>query len=204
MRFGKFGLMAAGVFALAQLAAVSPSVAGPTVGTFSGGNCYPFLCNDSHTSLGQSIDFQEAFSASAFSEPITINSITFFFDSADGGSSLVLGGTYTISFSYAANPVGSLSSTLADNVFGPQDFFATITGGADTNPTLTITGNPFFYDPSLGHDLLMEISVLNQDNVLNGSGNGYMEEDVSKTQISRAYCIAIFDCTSDEGSALVT
>ena len=32
-----------------------------TVGSMDGGNCYPFMCNDSGTNVGQSIDYQEAY-----------------------------------------------------------------------------------------------------------------------------------------------
>ena len=37
-----------------------------TYGTSSSGNCIPFMCNDSGTSAGQSVDFQQVYSASGF------------------------------------------------------------------------------------------------------------------------------------------
>ena len=48
-----------------------------TIGTAQSGNCYPFMCNDSGTSSGVSIDYQQVYTSSAFSGPVMINSITF-------------------------------------------------------------------------------------------------------------------------------
>lgn len=179
--------------AMLLFGAVGQAGAGPTVGSYDGGNCYPFLCNDSGTDSGQSIDWQEVYSASAFAGPITIESITFYFDDEFGGPSQVLSGNYTVYLSYAANGVGALDSNLANNVLGPQVLFAAFTGGADTNPSWTIFGTPFFYDPSIA-DLLIEVIVSDQFDLPNGAGNGYLQADYSLIEVSRAYCVTGQEC----------
>jgi hypothetical protein len=149
------------------------------------------LCNDSRTSIGQSIDYQQVYAASAFSGPIIIGSVSFFFDAADSPlpyHSTVLGGTYRFYFSYAANGVGSLDTTLANNVLGAQSLFATVSGGADTNPVWTVAGTPFSYDPSVA-DLLLEVVASDQDTVLNVFTNGYNQVDDTGFQSSSAYCV---------------
>ncbi len=77
--------------------------AGPTLGSPDSGNCYPFNCNDSGTSTGQSIDYFEIYRAGAFSGPINISSISFF-DAGLGTGDNVLNGTYDITFSTLAVP----------------------------------------------------------------------------------------------------
>ncbi len=202
MRTFTIGQLAFGALAL-LLAQAAPASA-VTVGNFDSGNCYPALCNDSGTSTGQTIDWQEVYSHNAFSGPLTIDSITFFFDQSTAGLSNVLAGDYTVSLSYSAFAPGSLSTTLANNVGSPQVLFSSghVSGLDSANPSTTITGAPFSYDPGLG-DLLLEIVASNQANVPNYSGNGYFEADSSSTLISRAYCVTNKSCGSSPG-ALVT
>ena len=47
---------------------------------------------------------------------------------------------------------------------------------------------PFTYNPANG-DLILEVIVSNQDNVPNGSGNGYNWADYTGAQVTRAYCL---------------
>jgi hypothetical protein len=183
------------------------SYADITVGTFQSGNCYPFMCNDSGTNVGQSIDYQQVFAQSAFPGNTTINSISWYFDSAAGGNDVVLGGSYTFYWGYSANPVNGLSSTLASNILGSEMLMGTATvpaGGTNYGPTLTLSGfTPFTYDPSTG-PLLLEVVVNNQDNVPNGSGNGYNEADYSGSVTSRAYCLTNIGCFADSAGLVTT
>jgi hypothetical protein len=196
-----------GVIGAAAFAA-SPASAAVVVGSYNGGNCYPALCNDSGTSTGVSIDYQQAYSHTAFAGPITISSISFFFASQFGGASNILSGDYNVYLSYAANPINGLSGTLADNVSGAQTLFAAAhsngTDSADPSTTINVKGSTFTYDPALG-DLLLEIVASNQALVPNGSGNGYFEADGNGTVMSRAYCYAgaTTNCAAD-GEGLVT
>src|SRR5271166_816986 len=170
-----------------------------TVGNYNTGNCYPFMCNDSGTNVGQSIDYQQVYGSTAFpsitpGSAATIDSITWTFASQFGGNAIAIGGTYTFEWGYAAlNSVNNLSSTLANNYINNSETLigtATIpAGGVNDNPTLTLSGfTPFTYDPSLGN-LLLEIIVTNQDIVANGSGNGYNEADSNGNVTSRVYCL---------------
>jgi hypothetical protein len=167
----------------------SANAATVTVGSFDAGNCYPFLCNDSGTSSGQSIEYQQVYASSAFSGPVSITALTFFFASEFGGSSLVLDGSYKVSLSTTSAPINGLSSIAANNIGPDNTVFATFvvsSHNVDSNPSFTITGGPFTYDPSKGN-LLIDLVVTNQDNVPNGSGNGYNEADDTGTQTSRLY-----------------
>lgn len=177
-----------------------------TVGTDNYGNCYPFMCNDSGTGSGQSIDYQQVFAASAFSGPTTINSISWYYASVYGGNDTILGGSYTFYMGYSDNPVNGLSTTLASNWLFPATDLGTAgvsAGGENYGATLTLSGfSPFTYDPSVG-PLLLEVVVSNQDLVPNGSGNGYNEADDSGSMTSRAWCQSSGGCNAD-GTGLVT
>src|SRR6516162_3424580 len=93
-----------------------------TVGSMDSGNCYPFMCNDSGTSSGVAIDYQEAYNSGAFSGPITIASISYSYWPFGGGPSVLLGGTYFFYWGYSA--VGlSLTSNLPSNYNGAANLF---------------------------------------------------------------------------------
>ncbi len=180
-----------------------------TVGTDTTGNCYPFMCNDSGTSVGQSIDYEQVYGSTSFTSPETIDSISWYFASVFGGNDVVLGGSYEFEWGYAAfNAVGNLGATPASNYISGPNLIGTATvpaGGTNYGAILTLTGfAPFTYDPALG-DLLLEIIVSNQDNVPNGSGNGYNEADGTGAVTSRAYCLTNHvGCAADSSTGLVT
>src|SRR5215471_14121134 len=79
-----------------------------TVGTFTTGNCYPFLCNDSGTSVGPTIDYQQAYSHTAFSGAIRITDLEFAYAAVFGGSSVMIDGTYDFYLGTSANPFNGL------------------------------------------------------------------------------------------------
>jgi hypothetical protein len=175
----------AGVFATAAVMSLSVparAVADVTVGSAGGYNCYPFLCNDSGSSSGQSFDYFQIYSSTAFTGPITFSTITF---TAYSGyaTPVILDGSYDITFSTtsaalgAGYPVTPLSNT--------QTFLDAELGG-ETGSTISLSGAGYTYDPSSG-DLVMEIVVDNQADVGNGNGNGYFVADETGTQTTRAY-----------------
>jgi len=178
-----------------------------TVGNYNTGNCYPFMCNDSGTSSGQSIDYQQVFTQSAFSGNTTINSISWYYASQFGGNDVILGGSYAFYWAYSANPVNGLSSNLASNVLGSETLVGTATvpaGGETYGSTLTLSGfTPFTYNPANG-PLLLEVVVDNQDNVSNGSGNGYNEADDTGSVTSRAWCLTNVGCFADSNGLVTT
>ena len=171
------------------LLSASLAYAGPlTVGSPDSGNCYPFMCNDSGTSSGVSIIYQEAYSSSAFSGPINIGSLGF--GDYPQGPSTILGGNYQFYLDYSASGLALSPNQLAN--FSPSSLqgFADLyvpPGGMDFGSTLVINGSaPFYYDPSQG-DLLLYVLVTNQDLVPNGGGNGYNWADYTGTDVMRDY-----------------
>lgn len=68
-----------------------------TVGSMDNGNCYPFMCNDSGTSTGVSIDYQQAYISSAFSGPFNVTSLSWDYWPF-GGPAIALGGNYSFSW----------------------------------------------------------------------------------------------------------
>jgi hypothetical protein len=168
-----------------------------TVGSPDSGNCYPFMCNDSGTSEGASIDYQEDFSSSYLSSlgnaPILSISWTYF---PGYGPSTVLGGDYSFYWGYSANGL-ALSADLPSNYNGASNYLGTLdipAGGQDFGTTLTFSGfSPFTYDPANG-DLLLEIVAANQDNVPDDGTNGYNWADYTGVQVNDAYCVTGSDC----------
>jgi hypothetical protein len=157
------------IAALALTAASAfPAMAQLTVGTPNRGNCYPFNCNDSGTSTGVSIDYQQIFSSTAFPGPLTINSITFV-NVPFGGTTQVLSGNYDITFGTTSDPLGSNNPLVLSNV---GTFFDMTLGTTNVGATYTFLGAPYAYDPASGN-LVMEVFVVNQALVPNDSGNGY-------------------------------
>ncbi len=169
-----------------------------TIGTYTNGNCYPYTCNDSGTNMGQTIDYQQVYAATQFTNPpdkYHINSISYDLAAFFGGNNLLLGGTYTFEWGYAApGSVNNLSTSLASNyILGGPNLIRSFTvpaGGFNFGPTLTfpLNGYEFAYNPKLGN-LLLEVIASGQDNVPSGSGNSYLEADETGSVTSRAYCI---------------
>ena len=190
------------VLVLVGLVALSPTgvfASSLTIGSMDSGNCYPFLCNDSGSSVGVSMDYQQAYAASSFSGPMNITGITYEFDPNTGGSAYILGGAYDLYWGYSS--VGlNLTSNFAANYNGGSTYLGSGSGGFNFGQFLTANVN-FNYDPGQG-DLLLEWVVSNQDNVPNGSGNGYMWADYTGSVTTRAYCIG--GCISSTTGALVT
>ena len=114
------------------------------------GNDFPF---------GSSVysgEYQQVYSASLFSGPVDITSITFFSD-PDFGSATITG-NYTLDLSTtSASTVkdsSGLSTTYASNIGTNNAVF--FNGPASS--ILTFSGTPFLYDPSTGN-LLLDVEV---------------------------------------------
>lgn len=165
-----------------------------TVGFANTGNCYPFMCNDSGTASGPSIEYQQVYAASAFPSAVTINSETFYwqFEQSDGGSDTLLGGTYVFSLSTTSAAVNALSTNLSSNLGPDNTTVATITipaGGVSFGTAFTFDNSTAFtYDPTKGN-LLLDVSVSDQDNVPNSppSNNSFNDADDTGAVTSRAF-----------------
>jgi hypothetical protein len=161
-----------------------------TVGTFTTSNCIPLLCNTTNFFLNvpvSNVDYQQVYAAGAFAGPTSISSLTFFYDSSRGGASLVISGTYSMYLSTTSAAVNALDGVnLANNRGADWTFFGTFTAGTDTNPSITVSGTPFSYDPANGN-LLMEIFGTGQIVTGNVQGvNGYVQVDDNGVVTSRA------------------
>ena len=134
----------AAAFFLSSIAA-SPALADVIVGTPSiGGNCYPFGC-------GYSGEYQQVYGSSAFTGPVTINTLEFFFP-ANGNPWTDNTGSYTLSFYLTNQPVNGLSTNPAANKGTLLSNFGTFTPGL----SYRFVGNSFTYDPSMGN-LLFDV-----------------------------------------------
>jgi hypothetical protein len=128
-------------------AVVAPASAGVTVGTPTiGGLCVPFGCSYSG-------EYQQVYGSSAFSGPITINTVEFFFPQY-GNPWTDNTGSYTLAFYLTGQPVNGLSTNPASNETTLLSNFGTFTPGL----SYTFVGNTFTYDPALGNLLLDVIS----------------------------------------------
>lgn len=178
-----------------------------TVGNFDNGNCYPLMCNDSGTNTGTNMDYEQVYAANQFLNTVNINSITFTYASEFGGSDILLGGTYSLYWGYAApGTVNNLSTNLASNYTSGPNLLGTFTvpsGGISFGSSYTFNFAPFTYNPADGN-LLIEIVAMGQDNVPNGSGNSYMESDDTGSVTSRAYCLENVGCFADSTGLVTT
>ena len=199
---------------LALLLVLSATVllhANVTVGTYNSGNCYPFLCNDSGTNTGPSIDYQQAYSHTAFPGTITITNLEFSYASQFGGTSTMIAGIYNIFLVTSLTPYNALSIDQTANRgidwTSVKSFSSSVNSPfCDFNPVCTINlATPFTYNPANG-DLLLEIQVSNQALVANGSGNGYVEDDDTGAVTQRNYCLGAWNCTTGvlDANGLVT
>jgi len=161
-----------------------------TVGTFDASNCIPLLCNTTNFYLNvpvSNVDYQQVYAAGSFAGPTSISSLTFYYDSSRGGASLVISGTYSMYLSTTSAAVNALDGVnLANNRGGDWTFFGTFTAGTGTNPSITVSGTPFSYDPANGN-LFMEIFGTGQIVTGNVQGvNGYIQVDDNGVVASRA------------------
>jgi hypothetical protein len=183
-----------------------------TVGTAdpNSGNCYPFMCNDSGTNSGPSIEYQQVYSSSAFGGGFKINSETFYSQVAQqfGGSDTLLGGTYDIFLSTTSASVNGLNGgCLTCNLGGDNTQVLSLTvpaGGVSFGSVTTFNNtSSFVYNP-LNGNLLMDVKVSNQDLVSNGSGNSYNDVDTSGSVTSRAYAFGGSNSGTSDNVGLVT
>jgi len=184
-----FGIIALVFFATASRATTL------TIGSADTLNCYPFTCNDSQTSTGQSAEYQQVYDSSAFSGITAFNTLTFY-DTYTASLGLnagpIIPGTYAISFFYTAATPGSLDPTLAPNEGTSIGTFSSLQVDQPLTFTdsISFAGNTLSYDPTMGN-LLMDVIVTDQENLPNdGVSNGYLDTDSTGANTGRAYDVS--------------
>jgi hypothetical protein len=163
------------------------------------GNCFPFGCAYN----GQ---YQQVYTNSLFSGPITITGLEFYDTEQDNGATAMNTGTFTISLSTTAADWNTLSTTPASNIGGDntQVFSGSLAQPWVFGDTLSITlSTPFTYTPGVDANLLLNILATGTGNAggtvsfdTNGYNNGLRNGD---TIFGRYYSESV-----DHGYGLVT
>ncbi len=151
-----------GGFFLSLMLLAIPALADQIIGLPADGatgNCFPFGC--AYSQYGN--EYQQVYTASAFSGPITIGDLEFFNTQQDTSATAMNSGTWTISLSTTSADWNTLSGTYANNIGSnnTQVFSGDLTQPWAFGDTLHITlSTPFTYDPTKGN-LLMDVIVSN-------------------------------------------
>lgn len=185
------------LFAVIGLMFFAMAARANTIGIADSSNCYPSTCNDSGTSTGQSIEYQQVYNSSAFSGIKAFNTLTFYdtYTASQGlNAGPIIDGTYAINFFYTAATPGNLDSTLVSNEGTSIGAFSNLQVDQPLtfSDSISFAGNTLSYDPTMGN-LLMDVIVTNQGDVPNdGFSNGYLDTDSTGLTTSRAYNLGTF------------
>lgn len=144
--------------AVASMIAAPAAFAQVTIGTPNTvqANSFPFGSSVGFTG------FQQIYSASLFSGPLNINSVSLYNTRGTGnfqvGTFNLFLSTTTVASSAITNAPVADPTNLSANRTGPLQAFASVTYSANSAvPTIvTFMGTPFMYDPSAGN-LLFEV-----------------------------------------------
>jgi len=172
----------------------------------STGNCFPLGCAYSGT-------YQQVYSSSAFSSPITITGLEFFNTRFNSSATAMNSGTWTIDLSTTSANWNTLSSTFASNI-GAGDktvFNGNLSQSWAFGDTLAINFmTPFLYNPADGN-LLMDVNVSGATQPggpiffdTNGFNNGGFD---GNTIMGRVFCGSCGGATTgfvNSGYGLVT
>jgi hypothetical protein len=153
------------------------------VGTGADTNCYPFVCY-----FGS--EYQQVYSATAFSTSIPINGLVFY----ETRPSIPEVGSFTISLSYTSMAVNGLSTNLATNIgTGSTTVFSGSLPATAHGKLVLPLSTTFTYDPTLGNLLLTAYVTGNPSNL---AWTGSFDGD-SNGVISRAYNLSSGDTFAD-------
>ena len=154
---------------LAAACTLTLSAGSITVGTDNSGNSFPF----GYSVTGPGTQYQEAYSDSLFSDPITITSIDFFLQpNSLNIVNTFYTGTFTLSLSVIPGDVNTLSDTDLDSNLGSDNtLFTTVDLSGVAPDELTFTGTPFLYNPADGN-LLLNIDISN----ITGNGTAVFQD----------------------------
>jgi hypothetical protein len=154
---------------LASACALTMSAGSITVGVYNTATVFPF----GFPVEGPGTRYQEAYSSSLFSGPISITGIDFFL--APGHPNTLYNATFTLSLSTITAGVNDLSDTNFNGNLGADNTqFASVSLSGISGPELSFTTDtPFLYNPADGENLLLDIQITN----INGTGDAGFEDD---------------------------
>ena len=169
MNFSKFA------FATILLIAPVASASALTIGTPTGGNCFPFGCSNSGTR------YQQVWDAAAFGGPLTITTLGF---TLNTGSGPLNGGSYIISLSTTGSAVNGIDDMAFNDNVGADDMviYSGTLASQFNGTTLLFNGFSFAYDNSMGN-LLMDVKVTGAD----GGSYFFNAMNGDATEVSRAH-----------------
>ena len=125
------------------------------------GSCVPLGC----TNFGPSTVYQQVYASTNFAGPLMIRSLTFYSTVSPAGT--IVDADYSFSFSTTPMAVNTLDTTFANNLGADTQLFWQGQLRGEVQGSLTITGTPFEYRPSMG-DLLLEVRRLTPGAPLTG------------------------------------
>ena len=193
------------VFAFCLLCALLlaiPAVADVTVGLPpdpGSGNCFPWGCS-------YNAEYQQVYSHTQFSGPITITNLEFFNTQVNNNNLLMNSGTWNISLSTSSADWNTISTTYASNLGADNTlvFSGNLTQPWAFGDTLHITlTTPFTYDPSQGNLLLDVVG----SGITAPGGAIFFDVNGSNSYMSRVFCFSGIACTNGTvgtGYGLVT
>ena len=200
---GRSAAFLLGVF-LFVLIASTPLMAGTLVvgnpPDFATGNCFPFGCN--YDQFTANNEYQQVYSNTLFSGPITITGLEFYNTQQDRGGTGMNTGTFTIDLSTTLADWNTLSTTPTSNLGGnnTQVFSGSLAQAWALGDTLSITfSTPFTYTPGVGANLLMDVVATGTGDALGDIG---FDTNLGNTYFGRYYYSGFR--TVNNGYGLVT
>lgn len=177
-----------------HLAAATITVGLPSEVEF--GNCMPFGC----PILGGATftEYQQIYSSAVFASPVSISQLSFFKKWSIGN---VQSATYTFRLSTTSKAMSGLSNVLSENIgLDNTEFFSGVLSGPIPGGILTVSGQPFYYDPSAGN-LLLDILISNATN--SGTTASFERSDGTAGTTYRAFA-SNFGSYGQGGPGLIT
>jgi hypothetical protein len=195
--WGAFALTP-GAFLLA-LAASTPATAATIVvglpADKNGTSCDPFGCNYAPTGEGE---YQQVYTNSLFSGPITITGLEFFNTQANANATAMNTGTFAIFLSSTSADWNTLSATAANNIGAnnTEVFDGSLSQSWAFGDTLSIEfSTPFTYTPGPTANLLLDIVAAGT-----GDAGGLIGFDTNGEGPSRSFSAnTIFGRLTDDG-----
>lgn len=179
--------------ALMALSFANSAMADITIGINDTGNCIPFSC------LGSNFldRYQQVYSSTAFSGPITVGSVSFF----QWLAGPVDTGTFDVSFYLTNTDVGTMTASAASNLGTLLSNFGSFNVSGSMPSELTLDGMDFTYNPSMGN-LLMDVKLTSGSAL--GANNSFFQADSTGLLTQRSIGVGDMLTTSNDAYALVT